>query len=212
MATYQEQTWSFLKSKGLPDKSCAAVMGNIQAESGFDPTQIESGNGIGFGLCQWSYDRRAQLESYGTDFQHQLNFLWSELTGADLDITGASYQWINQDGYLNHADFMTGNGTINDLTASFCFSWERPNVLYAHLDVRQQSANDYYTQFSETTPDPTTGTHCKLIYPFWFGSKVKISYSVNDFILLSSTGNVVLIKNELSNRQYYVNKSSIKIV
>jgi hypothetical protein len=33
--TYQEQTWNFLISKGLPEKSTASVMGNIQMESGF---------------------------------------------------------------------------------------------------------------------------------------------------------------------------------
>jgi hypothetical protein len=85
--TYQEITWNFLRSKGLNEKSTSAVMGNIQAESGFDPSVIESSTGIGFGLCQWSYGRRTQLEAYGTDFNHQLEFLWSELTGQNLDVT-----------------------------------------------------------------------------------------------------------------------------
>ena len=69
-----EQTvWNFLKEKELPERSIAATMGNIYAESGFNENAIEKGNGIGFGLCQWSYERRKQLERYGTSLTHQLN-------------------------------------------------------------------------------------------------------------------------------------------
>jgi hypothetical protein len=207
--SYQDDTWNFLKSKGLPDKSIGSIMGNIQLESGFDPNIIENGTGIGFGLCQWSYSRRTQLEAYGTDFTHQLNFLWSELTGENQEVTGADYQWINQDGYLNHTDFMNGNGTIEDLTASFCFSWERPLYETSHIIDRQNSAKDYFIQY--TGNNPSSG-NVKLIYPFWYGSNIRISFSTNDFILLNSHGNVVRIKNIITNRTYYVNKSSIKIV
>jgi hypothetical protein len=207
--TYQEITWNFLKSKNLNDKSAAAIMGNIQAESGFNPDVIEHGTGIGFGLCQWSYGRRTELEAYGTDIEHQLNFLWSELTGEDLEITGANYQWINQDEYLNHDDFMNGNGSIDDLTASFCFSWERPSLEYSHIDDRKVYANNYYNEFQGTGG---IGTYVKLIYPYWFGSKVKISFTINKFLLVASHGNVVLIKNELNKRLYYVAKSSTRIV
>jgi hypothetical protein len=208
--TLQEQVWNYFKTKNLPEKTIGAIMGNIQAESGFDENAVEVGNAIGFGLCQWSYGRRTQLEAYGTDIQHQLDFLWSELTGENLSITGADYQWINQTGYLNHDDFMNGNGTIEDLTASFCFSWERPNVEYAHLDVRQQWANTYYNQFTGTGGN--TGTYVKLIYPFWFGTEIKISFVENKFLLLSEHGNVVWIKNTINNRKYYVRKSSIKMI
>lgn len=203
--TYQEITWNFLKSKGLNDKSTSAIMGNIEQESGFDPNIIEVGSGIGFGLCQWSYGRRTQLEAYGKDIDHQLEFLWSELTGENLSVTGANFQWINKTGYLVHEDFMNGNGSINDLTSAFCFCFERPSEEYANLAFRQTSANEYYTQFGGAT-------YVKLIYPYWFGSHIKISYIENKFLLISNHGNVVFIKNELTNRTYYVNKSSIKMV
>lgn len=208
--TYQEQTWNFLRSKGLNEKSCSAIMGNIQQESGFNPDIVEGGTGIGYGLCQWSYGRRTQLEAYGTDIEHQLEFLWSELTGENTDITGASYQWINKTGYLSHDDFMSGNGSIEDLTASFCFCWERPAVESANLSYRQSSAIDYYNQFAGS---PINTGNIKLIYPYTFGTNNKISFLLNSFILIGSgKGNVVRIKNSLSNRTYLVNKSSIKFV
>lgn len=43
----EQTTWDYLRSQGLPELSCAAVMGNIEAESEFDPNLIEEGNGIG---------------------------------------------------------------------------------------------------------------------------------------------------------------------
>lgn len=219
--TIQEQVWNYLKGRNLTEKSVAAVMGNIQAESGFDPTQVEQGNSIGFGLCQWSYGRRTQLEAYGTDLTHQLNFLWSELTGQDLNITGADFQWINKSGYLSLTDFMNGNGSIDDLTKAFCFCWERPNANLAHLDYRIQSANNYFNQFTGTgsgtggdngggTNPPTGTTYYKLIYPYWFGSNNKITYLENKFIVLNNHGNVVRIQNVKNNSKYYVNKTSIK--
>lgn len=207
--TYQEQTWNFLRSKGLNEKSTSAVMGNIQAESGFDPNIIEYGNGIGFGLCQWSYSRRDQLEAYGTTFDHQMNFLWSELTGEDLDITGANFQWINKVGYLSHTDFMNGNGTIEELSDTFCISWERPAD--PNFQYRRDWSINYYTQFTGTVP-PDTLKYVKLVFPYWFASPIKISYVENKFLLVAEHGNVALIKNELTNRIYYVNKSSIKMV
>lgn len=144
----EETVWKFLRSNGLPELSCAAVMGNIYAESGFDEKLVEVGSGIGFGLCQWSYERRTQLEAYGTDITHQLTFMWAELTGKNTSSINASYQWIDKSGYLTNSQFLKGSGSIADLTAAMCFCWERPNASVAHLDVRQSKANEYYSKFT----------------------------------------------------------------
>lgn len=147
----ERATWDFLRNRGLSELSVAAIMGNIEAESEFDPNLVEAGNGIGLGLCQWSFVRRTQLEAFGTDLNHQLWFLWSELSGQDLATTGADFQWINRSPYLTHEQFMAGEGSLNELTSAFCFCWERPNVALAHLSRRQTSANTYYSMFTGTT-------------------------------------------------------------
>lgn len=149
----QETTWKFLKGKGLPEKSVAAVMGNIQGECDFDSNQIEAGSGNGFGLIQWSFERRTQLEAYGTDLTHQLNFLWAELSG-DTGSTGAYLQWTDKSGYLSHDKFMSGNGSIADLTAAMCFCFERPGV--PRLSVRQDAAQKYFSQFTGTAGDASS--------------------------------------------------------
>jgi hypothetical protein len=140
--------WDFLRSKGLPEGSTAAIMGNMYRESGFDETLLEYGNQIGYGLCQWSFERRTQLEAYGIDVTHQLEFLWSEMTGQNRAVTGADMQWINRSAYLSLANFMSGNGSISTLTNAFCFCWERPSVAVSGIDIRFAKANEYYNQFT----------------------------------------------------------------
>lgn len=136
----------------MPEKSCAAIMGNIKQESDFDLTEVEAGSGVGFGLFQWSYDRRIALEAYGTDFQHQMDFFWSELTGENTSATGTTYQWQNRSDQINHDDFMKGNGSIDALTEAFCVCWERAGTPL--LQNRIDGANQYFSQYTGTVGSP----------------------------------------------------------
>ena len=159
-AEIQQYVYNFLYAKGLPHISICALMGNITGESSWNPDAIENGSGIGFGLCQWSFGRRDQLESYGTTLQHQCEFLWSELTGQNTSVTGADYQWIanphdsvdNGEGFtFSNANFLAGNGTLETLTKAFCYCWERPAYATNHLySLRIPSAQSFYTTMSYT--------------------------------------------------------------
>lgn len=154
-AEIQQYVYDFLHDKGLPHNSICAVMGNITGESSWDPNAIEAGNSIGFGLCQWSFSRRTQLEAYGITLYHQCEFLWSELTGQNRNVTGADYQWIadpsnsvdNGEGfYFSNADFIAGKGDLPTLTKAFCYCWERPAYATNHLTTtRIPSAEHFYT-------------------------------------------------------------------
>lgn len=151
----QQFVYDFLYEKELPHYSICAIMGNITAESAWNVDAIENGSNIGFGLCQWSFGRREQLEKYGTSLRHQCEFLWSELTGENTEITGADFQWISNpaDSVDNGEsfqctieDFRNGNGSIEFLTKAFCYCWERPAYETNHLnETRIPSA----TRFSE---------------------------------------------------------------
>ena len=77
--------WNYFKYKGLSDAATAGILGNIQAESSFNPAAVEIGSGIGYGLIQWSFDRRTALEAAAqaqgvdpSDLQFQLEYLWKE--------------------------------------------------------------------------------------------------------------------------------------
>lgn len=78
--------WTFLRGNGLSRPQAAGVMGNIQAESGFDPDIVEKATGVGYGLAQWSKDRRVAIERAAreqnvpkSDMCFQLRYLLGEL-------------------------------------------------------------------------------------------------------------------------------------
>jgi N-acetylmuramoyl-L-alanine amidase len=156
----EKKCWDFFRSNGFPEVSVGAIMGNIEAESEFDPNLIEKGSGIGLGLFQWSYERRTKLENYGTDVDHQLQFALAEITG-NVGNTGASKEWINKSGYKTLDDFMSGNGSLEELTKAFCYCFERPGI--PHIERRIQSANTYYNKFTgsavPTVSNATNGTN-----------------------------------------------------
>jgi cell wall-associated NlpC family hydrolase len=163
----QQFVYDYLYNKGLPHKAIVAVMGNITGESSWSPDLIEVGSGVGYGLCQWSYTRRTQLEAYGTDLQHQCDFLWSELTGENTSATGADPQWINppssavtggESFSCSLSQFRSAIDTVEFLTKAFCYCWERPAFSTNHLDsIRIPSALDFNTtmtyQGGGSTPD-----------------------------------------------------------
>ncbi len=87
----KETIWQFLKSAGLSNAGAAGLMGNLEAESGFNPKNLEdsfeeklgftdetyttavdegeydhfSNDGAGYGLAQWSYyTKKLALLSY----------------------------------------------------------------------------------------------------------------------------------------------------
>lgn len=165
--TIEEKVWFALRDAGFSEYAAAGAMGNIYAESGFDPSIIEGGSGIGFGLCQWSFGRRTQLEAYASskgvdasDVNTQIEFLISELTpgGAGPAQGYATYQLLSYNGY--NGDMWINATSPEDAATAFCWSFERPGV--PRLDVRQQKAREYYEQFKGRTK-PTGASSSSII-------------------------------------------------
>lgn len=89
-----EQTaFRYFVGKGLTNKQAAGVVGNLDQESGMDPTIKQFGGGPGRGIAQWSVGGRwdtysgdnlvAYASSRGVSklaLRTQLDFIWFELT------------------------------------------------------------------------------------------------------------------------------------
>ena len=143
----------YLLDKGLDPLHVAAIMGNIEAESSFDSGLIEEWHidaGDGFGLCQWSFGRRKQLEQYAlskgmpaNDINIQLDFLWAELTGTGDAASFTSIQY-------NHSGFLAINN-LENAVYYFGRNFERMNEEYAHWDRRITSAQRYYNALIDTS-------------------------------------------------------------
>lgn len=161
--TVQEQVWWALIDAGYSKIAAAAVLGNIQCESGFDPASIEEGNGIGLGLCQWSYGRRTQLEGYisskGTntsDVLTQIEFLLAEINPSGGANGYASFQMSGRssssyDGTSYTKDDWEKATDIGKATTAFMALFERPSydIGTNHLPARKEAAQKYYNQFKD---------------------------------------------------------------
>ena len=131
----------YLLDYGWTETAIAGVLGNFQQESGLDPTTVEAGSGIGFGLGQWSYGRRTALEAYArdrgipvTDLYLQLDFLMYE-----PEENAYVYQYAHT--YFDSAA---------QAARSFGRNWERFNESDNSMEtVRVPYAEAYFRYFME---------------------------------------------------------------
>lgn len=97
----EEKIFNYLtKTQNLTAVQAAGIMGNLSAESGFNPRRVQNtktpegdrddmviGKDIGFGIAQWtSIDRQRKLhdaviaaKTKDSDLRVQLDYLWTEL-------------------------------------------------------------------------------------------------------------------------------------
>ena len=165
--TVEEKVWNALTSAGFSKYATAGVMGNIKGESGFDPNVVEAGNGIGFGLCQWSFSRRTDYESYAAlkgvppgNLDTQIEFLLGEL-GCDQYVNeynkGTRYWRCSaaDRGYSNAPDYKTygceewANSKSPEEAAKIFLIWyEGP---WTYLPERETWAREYYEKYKGTS-------------------------------------------------------------
>ena len=85
--------YDYFIGKGLTNFQAAGVVGNLDQESGVNPTISQSGGGVGRGIAQWSAGARwdttkndnvlayaAQQGKNAMSLELQLDFIWYELT------------------------------------------------------------------------------------------------------------------------------------
>jgi hypothetical protein len=108
-----QQIFQLLINGGMNSVQASAVMGNMYRESSFNSGEEEAGNKIGYGLVQWSFGRRINLEKFAqakgvpvSDMPTQIEFLFteynstykSELSGTAFetgnDIAAATEAWM----------------------------------------------------------------------------------------------------------------------
>ena len=143
----QETVWGYLVTHGYTPEAAAGIMGNIEAESGFNTSAVESSvtnPGEGIGLIQWSFGRKAQLISFAqsqgkhwSDIGVQIAFLDYEMNGAE----GTVFP-----GGVNGFKRLT---SVEEATSQFCWLFERPNVNYAHYERRISAAHAYYEMYKD---------------------------------------------------------------
>ena len=134
---------SFLKSKlNLPNQIIASIIGNMYAESGIDFGIEEKANtkNKGYGLLQFTGDRRNSLERYARDNgKHsydpttQLNYLVSEIIGDSV--------WTNGGSYHTLSNLARTNKSIEEVNTYLLKTFIRPAKNTANLQLRIDASN-----------------------------------------------------------------------
>ena len=142
--------WDFLTSHGIGSVLTAAIMGNIEAECSYDPSAVED-NGVGHGICQWSYERCDNLMNFAasrntdwSDLNTQLEFLWTEIGPGGPESAAV--------------DKCKDITDVAQCTEAWCRAFERPSGAVAHLDRRIASAQE---AFEKQGHGVVTGTNVK---------------------------------------------------
>lgn len=159
--------WKGLRGVGYSEHATAGIMGNMEAESGFNYTRIQSGkdwgawiggaskeaNETGLGLVQWShiankerlFAKADEMGKQWTDLDVQIASLIDELEqGSWWNPTQGNDQCQSLDEFKNLKDY-------NKAAMVFVNGYEKPSVNYAHYERRKESAASIFKEFSGTS-------------------------------------------------------------
>lgn len=174
--TNEEKIWNYLKGKGLTDYGVAGLMGNIFAESGFIPTNLQNsyekslgftdatytaavdsgsyGNFVrdsaGYGLCQWTYwSRKQALYDFCKKAGTSIGDLEMQL---DFLIRELSESYKSVFATLKAA------GSIRAASDSVLLNFERPaDQSEAVKQKRAGYGQTYFNKYAGGSTSPQTG-------------------------------------------------------
>lgn len=176
---------NYYRTQNIEDRTIAAILGNMQAESTLSPILNERGGGGGYGLVQWTpkQDLIDACSTLGlspyTSGDVQIQVVIEEITGPQ-----SVRQWYTSQGFISNyynsgatsdmigitgSDFLnnTMNWTPEKLAIMFMAGYERPsyNPLVNHYINRQQYARNWFNYMGGITP-PTPVTNKKNGFNF----------------------------------------------
>lgn len=143
--------WSFFAGKGLKDFQVAGILGNVKAESAFNPTAVGDA-GQAFGLFQHNDRKGALFNAIGgkgnlTDVTRQLEFAWKELETTERAALEA----------------LKASTDVRGATAAFAgferprgFTWDNPEGAH-NFTGRLKGAEEALARFGGTTSQATSG-------------------------------------------------------
>ncbi|GEM_PF-1527210 len=142
------KSMNFFISKGLNPTQAAAIIGNMEQESGqgLNPTAVNPSSGA-YGIAQWlggRLDKLKTLQSYDT-LGVQLNYLWDEVTVGSEKNDGA-LQALKTD------------TTLEQMVTDWELHFERAGTAEANIPNRVKYATALLQSYGAST-GTTTGTN-----------------------------------------------------
>lgn len=175
-STTEEKIWNFLKAKGLNDYGTAGLMGNLFAESGLIPTNLQNSyekklgmtddlyttsvdNGdysnfandsAGYGLAQWTYHTRkkAMLE-YARSKDRSIGDPEIQLEFLVKELS---------DGYKALLNALKTASSVKAASDAVLTQFERPADQSTAVKKKRASYGEkYYKKYAEATSSPQNG-------------------------------------------------------
>lgn len=168
--------WSILGGQGWTENAVAALCGNIQHESLFNPwlwqggnklystdyTGIHTQNGHAYGLCQWDaaskyIDNGISYSGYGPHYADTSGSI-NDGTAQMLYLNArGSDNWVIRSGHnMSFSEFKTSTQSVDYLAEVWLYNYEFPASVQSQIPVRVSSANYYYGVIHGTPPAPPT--------------------------------------------------------
>lgn len=138
-----EKVWNYLVgTMGFSAVQAAGIMGNIQAESTFDPTAVNPESGA-YGLIQWYQGRETGLENFARD------------QGKPKDDLGMQLDYMKQELETSYKDAVTdpirATNDLREATRIWLERYEIPCIpgpgCIPELNKRMQFAQDFLTRY-----------------------------------------------------------------
>ena len=192
--------WDYLKSKGLSDYAISGIMGNLYAESGLNPRNVENAfelnsgyndnsyteavdngsynnfvnDGAGYGLAQWTYY---------TFKQELLNRARAErLSIGDLNLQlKFLWDWIQQD--YSAFQSLTSSNSVKVAADIFLKQYERPyDQSEAALIKRASYGEMYFNKYksTDTGQDDENQSEYNVSGEFFYDSDGKLRYKLSN--------------------------------
>jgi len=120
-ADAEAQIYSYLTSKMNYNNAVACgILANIECECSFNIVLKEAGNGVGYGIIQWSGSRKTDLKNWCNKNGYAYNTLEGQLRFMMHEINNYS----NTSNVINNApNTSVGAGEVASV---FCYDYERP--------------------------------------------------------------------------------------
>lgn len=174
----EKKIWDFLKSKGLNDYGCAGLIGNLYAESGLEPNNLQNtgnrslgmtdeeyANAVdkgeypkekfikdsqGFGLAQWTYwTRKKALYEFAKSKSKSI---------ADLDVQLEFLYKELSEGYTSVLKTLKTATSILEASNAVLLKYERPADQSASVQNKRASfGQNYYNKYAKKGSDVTMG-------------------------------------------------------
>lgn len=172
----EEKIWKSLKSKGFTDFGVAGLMGNLYAESGLSPINLQNSyekklnftdqsytqavdNGsytnfvkdaAGYGLAQWTYwSRKQNLLNYARSIGKSIGDLDMQLEFLCKELSGYSAVWKT----------LQSATSVFEASNAVLLQYERPaNQSEAVQNKRASYGQAYYDEFAQSTTKEGVGS------------------------------------------------------